>query len=102
MVWLAGGLPKGVTTEPQEFTKDTTELKFPLVVAEDAPVGKFSAVSVSTVIQTPNGDVRHQSAAGELKVQKPLPAALKAAAPPPPPKDAAPDAPVRKTRFPTT
>src|SRR5690606_34563307 len=84
------GLPKGVTTEPQEFTKDTTELKFPLVVAEDAPVGKFSALNVNTIIETPNGGVRHASPVGELKVQAPLPAALQAQAPPPAPADAKP------------
>ncbi len=95
------GLPKGVTAEPLEFTKDTTELKFNLTVAEDAPVGKFEAVAVNTVIDTPNGTVLHRSAPGELKVQKPLPAALQAQAPAPA-AEAAPDAPKRKTRFPTT
>ncbi len=96
------GLPNGVTTTPLEFSKDTTELKFPLAVAEDAPVGKFSALSINTVIEIPNGGVRHRSAAGELKVQKPLPTKLKAQAPPPAPKEKKPDAPERKTRFPTT
>lgn len=96
------GLPKGVTTEPVEFTKDSTELKFALSVAEDAPPGKFSALNVNTAIETPNGVVLHRSAAGELKVHKPLPAALQAQAPKPAPKEDKPDAPKRKTRFPTT
>lgn len=96
------GLPKGVTAEAIEFSKDTTELKFPLAVAEDTPVGKFGTVSVNTVIETPNGTILHASAPGELKVEKPLPAALQAQAPPPAPAEAAPDAPKRKTRFPTT
>lgn len=97
------GLPKGVTATPLEFNKDTAELKFPLSVAEDAPAGKFGSLSIHTVIKTPNGEILHQSARAELKVQKPLPPKLKAAAPPPEKeKEKAPDAPERKTRFPTT
>ena len=37
------GLPPGVTTTPQEITKDSTEVMFPLVVAADARVGPSQA-----------------------------------------------------------
>jgi len=96
------GLPNGITTVPLEFSKDTAELKFPLAVAEDAPVGKFESLNINTVIETPGGAVAHRSPAGELKVEKPLPPALQAQTPPPAAEEKKPDAPERRTRFPTT
>ncbi len=97
------GLPKGVTSQPLDVSKDTTELKFPLDVAADAPAGKFKGLFVRTVLVKEGEDVLHQSGGGELAIYKPLPPELKEAAPPPPkPEEKKPDQPKRKTRFPTT
>jgi len=95
------GLPKGVTTQPQDLGHDTTELKFPLEVAADAPDGKFNGLFVRSVLVKEGEDVLHQSGGGNLVIYKPLPSELKEAAPPPPkPEEQKPDEPVRKTRFP--
>lgn len=96
------GMPNGITAEPLDFTKDTTELKFTINVPAEAPHGKFNSLMIDTVISNDKGDIIHRSAAGELKVYEPLPPALQAAAPPPAPAETKPDEPARKTRFPST
>jgi hypothetical protein len=91
------GLPKGVTAEPQKVSHATTELKFPLQVAADAPEGKHGGLFVRSVLQAEGEDVLHQSGAGQLAIFKPLPPELqKPAAPAEQPK---PDQPEHKTRF---
>lgn len=99
---VLNGLPKDVTTEPQQITKDTTELKFPLNVAADSPAGKFESVFAQFDVVVNNEPVTHVMGGGVLSIFEPLPATLQAAAPAP---EAAPDqpaAPARKTRFPTS
>jgi hypothetical protein len=95
------GMPNGITAEPVEFTKDTTELKFTLNVPAEAPHGKFESLIVDTTIANDQGEVLHRSGAGALKVYEPLPPALQAAAPAPE-AEKKPDEPERKTRFPST
>jgi hypothetical protein len=94
------GLTKGVTTAEQELTHDTKELKFPLTVAADSPVGKFPGMFVRVALEANGEPIAHQSGGGQLTIQKPLPPAAQQAAPPP--KAAEPKAgePERKTRFP--
>lgn len=95
------GLPKGVTAPAQPFTSATTEVVFPLTVAEDAPAGKFESVGASATIIANEEPLVHQGFGGKLTLFAPLPAELQAQAPPPAP--AAPEGqPARKTRFPTT
>ena len=95
------GFPKGITCDPINVNKGTTELKFTVNVAPDAPEGKFEGIVARTEIATNNEPVRHNSGSGVVQVFKPLPAEVAAAAPPPPPADA-PAAPARKTRFPSS
>jgi hypothetical protein len=96
-------LPKGVTTAPQDFTSQTTEVKFPLTVAPDAPAGKFDGLFVQTVIQNQGEGMVHNSGSGKLAVYVPLPPTLAAPAPAPEQQAAqpAPEQP-RQTRFPKT
>lgn len=96
------GLPKGVSAPAQDLSHGTTEIKFPLDVAADAPDGKFENLFVRTVLVAEGEDVLHQSGGGSLVIYKPLPPELKEAAPPPKAEEAKPDEPARKTRFPTT
>jgi hypothetical protein len=94
-------LPKGVTVTPQKITKDTTELRFPIEVAADAPVGKHPSVMGEAYITVNGEGVRHVSGGGQLTVYQPLPAEL-ATAPAAPEPAKAEGAPERKTRFPTS
>ena len=96
------GLPKGVTSTPQTFTQGSIELKFPLTVAADAAVGKHESVFITTTITAQEEPVNHVSLAKLLQIYEPLPATLAAAPPPPVADPAAPPAPARKTRFPTS
>lgn len=98
------GLPKGVSAEPLEYTKDTAELAFKVNVAEDAPKGKFESLFINTVIVNEQGEILHRSGRGELKVYEPLPPALKAEEPEKKAEkeEKKPDEPERKTRFPNT
>lgn len=94
------GLPKGCTTAPQQFSKDTQEMVFPIEIAADAPVGKFGNLFVRAVIQAEGEDVLHQWGGGQLQVFAPLPPAAAPAPEAPKPEEKKPDEPERKTRFP--
>jgi len=93
------GLPKGITTQNMKFSKDTTELIFPLAVTPEAPEGKFGPIVARTAIVLNAEPVSHNSGGGNLKVFKPLPAELQAQQPAPAPVEAAPGEVKRKTRF---
>ena len=92
------GLPAGVTTPPVQFTKDQTELNFPLTVAADAPVGKHNNVFCRVTIPENNSTILHQVAqGGTLRIDKPsTPPPAVAQAAPEPPKPADPAAPAPK------
>jgi hypothetical protein len=76
------GLPPGVTAAPQEITKDSKEVKFPLTVAADARVGHHKQLTCQVTI-TENGEpVVHLIGGGELRVDAPLPASPTAATEP--------------------
>jgi hypothetical protein len=67
------GLPNEVTTEPREFTKDTTELVFPVNTTANSPVGKHNTLLCQAVI-TANGEpITHTLGNGELRIDEPLP-----------------------------
>ena len=96
------GLPKGVTAEPQDFTKETTELKFPVQIAADAPDGKHTSLYMHTTLEVNGEPVHHRSGGAELAIFKPLPPELQQAKPEEPKvEEKKPDEPERKTRFPT-
>ncbi|MBI2424322.1 MAG: pre-peptidase C-terminal domain-containing protein [Candidatus Hydrogenedentes bacterium] len=97
------GLPKGVTAEPQPFTKESTEIRFKLTIAADSPEGKFGGIYATSQIGASGGTVLHNGGSGQVRVYAPLPAELQAAAPAPAPTEEQPKAEEeRKTRFPTT
>jgi hypothetical protein len=95
------GLPKGVTAEPQRFTKDTAELIFPVTVAEDAAPGKHASLAVRADILVAEEPVQHANGGGQITIFEPLPPELAQAAEEEQPAEAtAAEAPQRKTRFP--
>ena len=67
------GLPPGVTTQPQEITKDSTEVKFPLQVAADARVGHHKQLYCVVTVMENDEPVVHTVGGGELRVDAPLP-----------------------------
>lgn len=99
-------LPKGVSAPPQPLTKETTELRFPITVAADAPVGKHGSLVVDTTLKTNDEDVFHRGGGNELQIFAPLPPELQQPDPPKPAEakaeEAKPEEPERKTRFPNT
>lgn len=97
------GFPKGIGCDPVNFTKDSTEVKFTINVAPDAPEGKFEGIVARAEITTNGEPVKHNSGSGVVQVFKPLPPEVAAAAPAPPPPapGEAPKA-ERKTRFPNS
>ena len=96
------GLPKGVTSQPQDISHETTQLTFPIEVAADAPAGKFEGLFVRSVLTYEGEEVLHQSGGGNLTIFTPLPPEMQAPAPPPAatPDAPKPEEPQRKTRFP--
>jgi hypothetical protein len=67
------GLPPGVTTTPQEITKDSKEVKFPLTVAADARVGHHKQLYCQISIMENGEPVLHTVGTGELRIDAPLP-----------------------------
>jgi hypothetical protein len=66
------GLPHGVKCPPQNFTKDQTEVTFPLEIAADAAVGKHNAIFCKVNVPLNGQMVTHQTAKGTtLRVDKP-------------------------------
>ena len=70
------GLPHGATCPPQTFTKDQTELNFPIAVAPDAAIGKHNGVFCRVQIPQNGASILHQTAMGStLRIDKPSPSA---------------------------
>ena len=68
------GLPANCTAKEVSVVPDDTEVRFPVTVGGDAPVGKHGAVVCE--LHVPQGDaaVIHTVKVGELRIDKPLPA----------------------------
>lgn len=99
---VLSGLPKGVTAEPQDISRESTEIGFAVKVAPDAAVGHHKSIRMTATTQEAGETVRHGLRAASLKIYAPLPAKLRK---PPPPAAPAVQAqqvqkPKRKTRFP--
>ena len=101
------GLPANTSSKPEplKFTKDSTELVFPIKIDQTAKPGVYKTL-VCRAIVTVNGEpVTHTLGAGELRVDEPLPpkpaAPQPAAQPqaPPPPQPAAAEPPKRLSRL---
>jgi len=67
------GLPNEVTTEPLEFSKDSTEVVFKLKTTGNSPVGKHPTLLCRAIV-TANGEpITHMLGSGELRIDEPLP-----------------------------
>lgn len=84
------GLPHGAACPPQNFTKDQTELTFPVAIAADATVGKHNAVFCRVLIPQNGTTILHQTAMNStVRIDAPAPAPVaQADAPPAPEKPA--------------
>ncbi|MCC7292311.1 MAG: PPC domain-containing protein [Phycisphaerales bacterium] len=67
------GLPGKVLAAPMPMTKDTGEIKYVLEVPPDAPPGEHNTLFVHADVPGSGGAVAHNSPAGQLIVDKPLP-----------------------------
>ena len=68
------GLPNEVTTEPQEITKDSTELVFHVKTTANSPAGKHKTVICRATIMANGEPITHTLGTGELRIDEPLPA----------------------------
>jgi hypothetical protein len=84
------GLPNEVTSRPQEFSKDSAEVVFPIKTTGNSPPGLHKTLVCRAVVTIAGEPVTHILGNGELRIQPPLakkPAAQAAASPAaPPPK----------------
>jgi hypothetical protein len=70
------GLPHGATCPPQTFTKDQTELTFPIAVAADAKVGKHNGVFCRVLVPENGTTILHQTVMNStLRIDAPSPVA---------------------------
>ncbi|MCL4191629.1 MAG: hypothetical protein KJZ87_07770 [Thermoguttaceae bacterium] len=77
------GTPNEVTSTPQEFTKDTTQITFPVKTTANSPAGQHKSLICRAVV-TANGEpITHMIGTGELRIQEPLPQPAAQTAPPP-------------------
>lgn len=77
------GTPNEVTSTPQEFTKDTAQITFPVKTTANSPAGQHKSLICRAVV-TANGEpITHMIGTGELRIQEPLPQPAAQAAPPP-------------------
>ena len=107
---VLNGLPRGLTTTPQEINAETGEVRFPIAIAEDAPVGTHDNLQLVASIEAVGEEVVHLGPGGSIRVYEPLPAALQEVQAEPEPEaaedesveeEAAPEPePKRRTRFP--
>jgi hypothetical protein len=86
------GLPNEVTSRPQEFTKDSTEVVFPVKTTDKSPPGLHKTLVCRAVVTVSGEPVTHILGNAELRIQPPLAkkpavqAATSPAAPPPKPE----------------
>jgi hypothetical protein len=101
------GLPANTSTqpEPMKFTKDSTEIVFPIKIDQTARPGVYKTLVCRAVLTQSGEPVTHTIGTGELRVDEPLPpkvAAPQPAAQPqpqPPPQPAAAEPPKRLSRL---
>ncbi len=84
------GLPHGVSAEPQEFSKDASEVRFAVKTSGDSPVGPHKSLVCRAVVMAEGEPITHLLGSGELRIQKPLPPKQTAAAPAPAPPSSPP------------
>ncbi|MEX0825128.1 MAG: serine protease [Pirellulaceae bacterium] len=69
------GLPPGVSSSApkQKITPETTQLTFPITIAEDARPGTHKTLNCRASIVSEKGTILETQGTGELRVDKPLP-----------------------------
>ena len=66
------GLPHGASCPPQTFTKDQTELNFPISLSPDAAIGKHNGVFCRVKVPQHGAEILHQTAMGStLRIDAP-------------------------------
>ncbi len=75
------GLPNKVTTEPQEITKDTKEVVFPIKTDPASPLGEHKNLFCRITVMENGEPVLHNIGSGRLRINKPAPKIVKKAAP---------------------
>lgn len=78
------GLPGEVTSQPQEFGPDDSEVTFPLQTSARSPAGKHKSLICKAVVMVAGEPVVHLLGTGEIRIQKALGNKTLAAAAPPP------------------
>jgi hypothetical protein len=91
------GLPNEVTAPPQEITKDSTQIVFPLKTTAKSPVGQHKTLLCKAVVTMEGQPVTHLLGSGELRIEKPLPPKPAQAAAPQPSPPSQPAKPAEKT-----
>ena len=87
------GLPTKTKTEPQEITKETKQIVFPITTEADAPIGETKNMFCKIIV-TQNGEpILHNIGEGRLRINKPAPAPVT-------PKPAAPEPQAKKEEQP--
>jgi len=82
------GLPAKCEAKEVAVSPGDEEVRFPVVVGKDAPVGKHGSVVCELHVPQNDDWVIHKVKAGELRIDKPLPVVAKTAKPKPKPKAA--------------
>ena len=67
------GLPKGISTEAREITKDTKQLTIPLKTAADAVAGEHKTLVCQATVTQHGEPILHRMYGAQLRVNKPLP-----------------------------
>jgi hypothetical protein len=66
-------LPAKVTTQVMEVTKDSKEIAFPIVAANDSPAGKHGGIFAQVVIDKGGELITANTGGTELRIDVPLP-----------------------------
>ncbi|MEC8653678.1 MAG: PPC domain-containing protein [Planctomycetota bacterium] len=72
-----GRVPKGVSYEVPKIDAETSDLEIALTAAADAKPGRHRSIYARLVLTTPDGVIIHTAGSGEIRVDRPLPPALR-------------------------
>jgi hypothetical protein len=66
------GVPNEVTSSPQEFVGDASQITFPLKTTANSPVGLHKTLLCRAVVTADGEPITHMIGTGELRIQAPL------------------------------
>jgi hypothetical protein len=67
------GLPNEVTSQPQQITKNSTEVIFPIATTAHSPPGLHKTLLCRAVVTSQGEPITHLLGGGELRIQQPAP-----------------------------